>query len=256
MKALIIGLGNLGFALAKGLPAELFKELFCFDPSKKDATLPAPVQWFTKKSMAFDVVFLCVKPHDLPEVAAEWKDFKATTLVSFLAGTKIEKVRAAFPGVAAIVRAMPNIAATIGEAATCAAVEDKSKTDLAIVEKSLQSLGDLHWVKEEWLDAVTGLSGSGPAYVYLLIEALADGGVRVGLPRPLALELATQTVLGSAKLLKETKLHPAILRDQVVTPAGTTIAGLHELESHGMRAMLMDAVYAATKKCRELTSSF
>ena len=108
-------------------------------------------------------------------------------------------------------------------------------------------------VGEQHLDAVTGLSGSGPAYIYMVIEALIDGGVKMGLPRDISTKLAIQTVLGSAKLVKESNVHPAILRDQVTTPGGTTINAIHELESHGLRSMLIDAVATATNRSRELS---
>ena len=108
-------------------------------------------------------------------------------------------------------------------------------------------------VEEEQLDAVTGLSGSGPAYIYMVIEALIDGGVKMGLPRDVSTKLAIQTVLGSAKLVKESNLHPAILRDQVTTPGGTAINAVHELESHGLRSMLINAVATATKRSKELS---
>ncbi len=106
--------------------------------------------------------------------------------------------------------------------------------------------------EEKWFEAVTGLSGSGPAYIYMVIEALADGGLKMGMPRDLALKLATQTVLGAAAMVKETGLHPAILKDQVTTPAGTTISALHELEERGLRSMFVSAVEKATKRSMEL----
>jgi pyrroline-5-carboxylate reductase len=117
------------------------------------------------------------------------------------------------------------------------------------------SVGTASWTKESLMDAVTGLSGSGPAYIYMVIEALTDGGVKMGMPRPLALELATQTVLGSAALVQSTGLHPAILRDQVTTPGGTTIAAIHELEERGLRAMLISAVATATERSKMLRQS-
>src|SRR5262249_15586982 len=125
-------------------------------------------------------------------------------------------------------------------------------SDVDRVAKLFGTVGVVVEVSEKLLDAVTGLSGSGPAFVYLMIEALADGGVRVGLPRDVALELAAQTVFGSAKMVLETGQHPAALKDAVASPGGTTIAGLHALERGGVRAAFMDAVEAATKRAEEL----
>jgi pyrroline-5-carboxylate reductase len=123
-----------------------------------------------------------------------------------------------------------------------------------VAEAIFGAVGDVVRVDEEHLDAVTGLSGSGPAYIYMVIEALCDGGVKMGLPREIAMKLATQTVFGAAKLVKETGLHPATLKDQVTTPGGTTIAAIHELEERGLRAMLISAVVTATERSRQLAS--
>ncbi|HZY87822.1 MAG TPA: pyrroline-5-carboxylate reductase dimerization domain-containing protein, partial [Gemmataceae bacterium] len=124
--------------------------------------------------------------------------------------------------------------------------------DIALVDRLLNAVGRAFQLPERLLDAVTGLSGSGPAFVYLMIEALADGGVRVGLPREVATALAAQTVLGSAKMVLETGSHPGVLKDAVASPGGTTIAGLHALERGGVRGALMDAVEAATRRATEL----
>jgi pyrroline-5-carboxylate reductase len=124
--------------------------------------------------------------------------------------------------------------------------------DVALVDRLLNVVGMAFRLPEHLLDAVTGLSGSGPAFVYTVIEALSDGGVRVGLPRDVATALAAQTVLGAARMVLETKLHPGVLKDQVTSPGGTTIAGIHALERGGLRAALIDAVEAATKRSREL----
>jgi pyrroline-5-carboxylate reductase len=148
---------------------------------------------------------------------------------------------------------MPNIAATVGAAATAMAHNaacDEAHRGLA--EKIFGAIGEADWTKESLMDAVTGLSGSGPAYLYMVIEALTDGGVKMGIPRTLSHRLATQTVLGSAMLVKETGLHPAILRDQVTTPGGTTINAIHELEDRGLRAMLISAVETATNRAAHL----
>ncbi|MCX6125201.1 MAG: hypothetical protein NTV34_10730 [Proteobacteria bacterium] len=123
---------------------------------------------------------------------------------------------------------------------------------MSLAHEIFASIGTASWTKESLMDAVTGLSGSGPAYVYMVIEALTDGGVKMGLPRPLALELATQTVVGSAKLVQSSGIHPAVLRDQVTTPGGTTISAIHELEERGLRAMLMSAVVTATERSKIL----
>ena len=201
-----------------------------------------------------DVLFLCIKPQDFSEFCMHHAKLESQTLiVSTLAGKTTDQIQKELNFAGPIIRCMPNIAATVSEAATAITKNAKVKQlHVELIENIFSEIGTAHWVKEPLMDAVTGLSGSGPAYVYLFIEGLADGGVKMGLPRQLALALATQTVLGAAKLVKETGLHPAVLRDQVVTPAGTTIAGLHELEKHGIRAMLMDAVSAGTIRSQQL----
>jgi pyrroline-5-carboxylate reductase len=149
---------------------------------------------------------------------------------------------------------MPNIAATVDEGAAALAYGEHVSAEQQEIAKSIfEAVGDAVVVPEDQLDAVTGLSGSGPAYIYMVIEALIDGGVKMGLARDIATKLAIQTVLGSAKLAKTSRLHPAILRDQVTTPGGTTINAIHELESHGLRAMFINAVVTATERSKELS---
>jgi pyrroline-5-carboxylate reductase len=151
---------------------------------------------------------------------------------------------------------MPNTPALVGMGATAIALgAHTSDADLAQAQAIFQAVGYVTVVDESLLDAVTGLSGSGPAYVFMIIEALADAGVKVGLPRRQAQALAAQTVLGSAKLLLETGLHPGVLKDQVTSPGGTAIAGLHTLEQGGLRTTLINAVQAATERSRELGKS-
>ncbi|HNZ39554.1 MAG TPA: pyrroline-5-carboxylate reductase, partial [Candidatus Latescibacteria bacterium] len=152
-----------------------------------------------------------------------------------------------------VVRAMPNTPALIGEGMAAISRGAHAKdADMNRAERILAAVGRVVRVDEKQLDAVTGLSGSGPGYVYTVIEALADGGVKVGLPKPLALELAAQTVLGAARMVLETEEHPAVLRDRVTSPGGTTIAGLHAMEAAGIRNALMQAVEAAARRSREL----
>src|SRR5262249_33299555 len=155
-----------------------------------------------------------------------------------------------------LVRAMPNTPALVAAGATAiAAGRHATADDLKVAEHIFRSVGTTVVLDEEQLDAVTGLSGSGPAYVFLVIEALSDAGVKVGLSRYNALALAAQTVLGSAKLLLETGEHPGQLKDMVTSPGGTAIAGLHTLEAGGLRTTLMNAVEAATQRSRELGES-
>jgi pyrroline-5-carboxylate reductase len=148
---------------------------------------------------------------------------------------------------------MPNTPCLLGCSATgFAGGPSATKDDVALVEKLFSAVGKAFALPEPLLDAVTGLSGSGPAYVYVLVEALSDGGVRMGLPRDVATTLAAQTVLGAARMVLETNQHPGVLKDMVTSPGGTTIAGLHALEKGGFRAAVMDAVEAASKRSTEL----
>jgi pyrroline-5-carboxylate reductase len=154
---------------------------------------------------------------------------------------------------ARLIRVMPNTPALVGAAAIAYALgESANPEDGQLAQQLFSSVGIAFQVKESLLDAVTGLSGSGPAYVYLIIEALSDGGVAMGLPRDIATQLAAQTVLGSAKMVLETGLHPGQLKDMVTSPGGTTIEGLHELERNGVRGAFMDAVRVAAEKAQRL----
>ncbi|GKV40793.1 hypothetical protein SLEP1_g48395 [Rubroshorea leprosula] len=151
---------------------------------------------------------------------------------------------------------MPNTPSAVGEAATVMSLGgDATEADRGLVGKLFGSVGKIWRADEKLFDAITGLSGSGPAYVYLAIEALADGGVAAGLPRELALGLATQTVLGAASMVSKSGKHPGQLKDDVTSAGGTTIAGIHELEKGGFRGTLMNAVVAATKRARDLSQN-
>jgi pyrroline-5-carboxylate reductase len=202
-----------------------------------------------------DVVVLSVKPQVIDKVLTEvGKDVRADQLViSVAAGVPIEAIEMRLPSGSHVVRSMPNTPATVQAGATAIARgEHASEADLAVARELFEAVGRVVALDESQLDAVTGLSGSGPAYIMLIIEALADGGVKVGLHRDTALLLAAQTVLGSASLLLETGEHPGRLKDMVTSPGGTAIAGLHTLESGALRKTLIDAVEAATKRAGEL----
>jgi pyrroline-5-carboxylate reductase len=202
-----------------------------------------------------DVVVLAVKPQVVDKVLTEiGGDLRADQiLVSVAAGVPIEALEARLPPGSRVVRSMPNTPATVQAGATAIAGGAHAREDdLRIARELFEAVGRVVVLDEVLLDAVTGLSGSGPAYVMLIIEALADGGVKVGLHRDTALLLAAQTVFGSAQLLLETGEHPGRLKDMVTSPGGTAIAGLHTLESGGLRKTLMDAVEVATKRSAEL----
>ncbi len=206
---------------------------------------------------ASDVIVLAVKPQAMSAVLAELRP--AITgdhlVVSIAAGVSLATLGGGLGAGRRIARAMPNTPALVGEgAAGYCLCPSAREGDEAIVAECLGAVGRAFLVPEGLLDAVTGLSGSGPAFVYIMIEALADGGVRVGLPRDVALALAAQTVLGSARMVLETGLHPGQLKDQVTSPAGTTIAGVHALERGGVRAALIDAVEAAARRSAELAA--
>jgi len=204
---------------------------------------------------ASNVVVLAVKPQVVDRVLnAIGKDLPSEALlVSVAAGVPIEGLEARLPAGARVVRAMPNTPATALAGATAiSAGSHATDADVDVARELFEAVGRVVTLDETLLDAVTGLSGSGPAYIMLIIEALADGGVKMGLHRDTALLLAAQTVYGSAKLLLETGEHPGRLKDMVTSPGGTAITGLHTLEHGGVRTTLMNAVEAATRRSREL----
>ncbi len=202
------------------------------------------------------IVVLATKPQIVSVVVEEIKahvDAEAM-IVSVLAGITTDALQRAFGRQLAVVRTMPNTPMLVDEGATAiAGCRFTTDEHLAIARHMFEAVGRVEEIPEYLMDAVTGLSGSGPAYVYMFIEALTDAGVKQGLPRPTAFRLAAQTVFGAAKLVLETGKHPAILRDEVTTPGGTAIAAVAELESHGLRTMLINAVATATQRSKELS---
>jgi pyrroline-5-carboxylate reductase len=207
-------------------------------------------------TQAKEVVILAVKPQIFSAIAQELADIitieHPPLVISILAGVPLSQLEAAFPQIP-VIRAMPNTPATVGAGMTalcCGAYTNPMHQETA--RQIFAAVGEVVEISESLIDAVTGLSGSGPAYVAVMIEALADGGVAAGLPRTVANQLALQTVLGTAMLLQERKIHPAELKDQVTSPGGTTIAGIVQLERAGFRSAIIEAVKAATERAQEL----
>jgi pyrroline-5-carboxylate reductase len=202
-----------------------------------------------------EIVVLSVKPQIMSRVLDEVAStISADALViSIAAGVPVATIQSRLAGGTRVIRAMPNTPALVDAAATAiAGGEHVRESDLAEAKRIFDAIGITVILEESQLDAVTGLSGSGPAYVFLILEALSDAGVKVGLSRRTSQLLAAQTLLGSAKLLLETNEHPGRLKDMVTSPGGTAITGLHTLENGGVRTTLMNAVEAATKRSREL----
>jgi pyrroline-5-carboxylate reductase len=202
-----------------------------------------------------DIVVLSVKPQILSRVLGEVRGTigSGALVISIAAGVPVATIQGRLTAGARVIRAMPNTPALVDAGATAiAGGEFTSESDLADAKRIFDSIGITVVLEESQLDAVTGLSGSGPAYVFLILEALSDAGVKVGLSRRTAQLLASQTVLGSAKMLLETNEHPGRLKDMVTSPGGTAITGLHTLEHGGLRTTLMNAVEAATHRSREL----
>ena len=210
---------------------------------------------------ASDVLLLAIKPQVFEAVAADLTEDdgkhqptnkQLPVVVSILAGVSLSQLEAAF-GRQPVIRAMPNTPATVGAGITAiASGKAVTPTQMKQATAIFQAVGEVVEVPEGLMDAVTGLSGSGPAYVAIMIEALADGGVAAGLPRAIASKLALSTVLGTAQLLQKSELHPAQLKDQVTSPGGTTIAGITQLERAGFRSALIEAVQAATQRSQQL----
>ena len=266
LKIGFFGAGKMATALAKGfVRTELTapREMIASDPSdaarknftaETDAKVTASNDAVAKFA---DILIVAVKPDQvagvLSEVSEALKSKKNYLVLSIAAGVTLAKLETALPAGARVIRVMANTPALIGESASAYAVGKNATTsDGELARKLLSAVGMALPVKENLLDAVTGLSGSGPAYIYQFIEALSDGGVASGLPRDIATRLAAQTVAGAARMVLQTGQHPGALKDQVTSPGGTTIEGLHELEKGKMRATVMSAVRAATEKSKKL----
>ena len=260
-----IGSGNMGFALMKGGAKQT--EIFITDADAEKAktaaaSLGAKVLATNIEAVEKgDIVFLAVKPQVLAQVLAEiapavkkkQNTGSAPVLVSMAAGWSIAKIQSGIGEKVPAVRIMPNTPALIGKGmiAMSASAEVPSEK-INELKNILGSAGNVDIIEERFMDAVTGLSGSGPAFVYLFIEALADGGVRAGLPRDKALTYAAQTVFGAAAMVQETGKHPGELKDMVTSPGGTTIAGIAALEDGAFRSTAIKAVEAAWKRSMEL----
>jgi len=205
-----------------------------------------------------DLVVLAVKPQSMTGLLAEIRPLVTNRhlIVSIAAGISLQQLATGLGGDRRLIRVMPNTPCLIDASASAYSPGGTATAeDITLVDRLLKAVGLAFHLPENMLDVVTGLSGSGPAFVYVVIEALSDGGVRMGLPRDVATALAAQTVFGAAKMVLETGSHPAVLKDMVASPGGTTIAGLHALESGGLRAALIDAVEAATNRSAELGKS-
>jgi pyrroline-5-carboxylate reductase len=262
----VLGAGKMGGIL---LQAFLKENLFAAEKihatvSHAERALALSTQWGVDVSTnnleaarQADLILIGVKPFQVPELVAEIKPAltQAKTIVSFAASVKTRSIEEAAGIEIAVVRAMPNTPSALGAgvAALCRGrfVKDNQ---MELAQRLFETVGRTVLVDEKHMDAVTGLSGSGPAYLYIIIEALAEAGVKVGLPRDVATQLAAQTAFGASKMVLETGYHPALLKDAVTTPAGCTIDGILELEEGGLRVTLIKAVMRATERARQLAA--
>ncbi|MGD8282622.1 MAG: pyrroline-5-carboxylate reductase [Desulfobacterales bacterium] len=261
----IIGTGNMGEALVSGLIVSRSsspKNIICTDVRQykldeiKSKYKVRTTSNNLKAVAEADIVIYSVKPQIMAAVIIETASKLDTSklIISIAAGVPLVAIESCIQKDLRLIRVMPNIAAAVKEAASAlAAGEHATKEDIELAMEIFNSIGKSVFIKENYLmDAITGLSGSGPAYIFLIVDALADAGVKMGLARREALFLATQTVLGAAKLLMETQEHPGQLKDKVTSPGGTAIAGLATLESGGLRTTLINAVEVATNRSKEL----
>ncbi|MCL4435232.1 MAG: pyrroline-5-carboxylate reductase [Thaumarchaeota archaeon] len=263
----VIGVGKMGEALVSGLlrsskysPSDIYvydviPDRLSYMKSKYGVQI---LDSIADVVSAADIVTLVVKPQDLLSVTQELNKtyLKDRIILSLAAGINTAYLSKNLQKYTEIVRCMPNLACSVGEGMICVTrAQGTSQESLDRITKILSLTGHAVQIDEKFLDAATGLSGSGPAYVYTFIEALADAGVRLGLKRDLAFTLAAQTTLGAGKMVVETGEHPAKLKDMVVTPGGTTIEGLVELEKGGLRATVIEAVSKAAERSRQLQAA-
>lgn len=262
----VLGAGNMGAALIGGILKAGVAEAGQVTATARSEERAAEVaRQFGVRATAggnreaaagSDLIILAVKATKIAGVLEEIREVlhEGQILISVAAAVPLQVIEAGVRRRMPVFRAMPNIPVVVEEGATAVAANGEATAeDRAVVERIFRAVGVVCFVEEEAMDAVTALSGSGPAYIYMVIEALIAGGLKMGLSHEVSTRLAEQTVLGAAKLVRETGLHPAILRDQVITPGGVTISAIHELERHGLRAMLISAVETATNHSRSRT---
>lgn len=261
----VIGAGHIGTAVIGGLiKAKLTSPKNIIASRRSDDLLAELAKTFgihtttdnRKVAKTSDIIVLAVKPMNSREVLNEIKDVvrPSQVIISVMAGIKTSFINSVLGVECPVIRTMPNTPVLVDSGATAISKgKFAGEEDLKIAHMIFKSVGTVEIVPENLLDAVTGLSGSGPAYIYMVIEAMTDGGVKMGIPRQIAFRLAAQTVFGAAKLVIETGKHPAILKDEVTTPGGTAIAAVAELETHGLRTMLINAVSTATARSQELS---
>jgi len=264
----VIGAGNIGAAMIGGILKSGVADrehVIATEASPERAeeiaarfSIPVRVRADREAASWAEVIILAVKPMTVPEVLQEIREElrPEQILISLAAAVPIGLIEKLVQKRMPIFRAMPNIPVVVDEGATAVATNGAvTPEQRRLVEQIFRAVGYVVFVEEDMMHAVTALSGSGPAYIYMVIEALIDGGLKMGLSREVATRLTEQTVLGAAKLVRETGLHPAILKDQVITPGGVTISAIHELEKHGLRSMLISAIETATLQSRRLTES-
>lgn len=259
-----IGAGKMGSALMQGIikagivTPENIGASDVYEPFLKDLQAKMGIRVSTDNAVIVresDILILAVKPQTLGSVLSNLKSeiTSEKLVISIAAGVPLSTYEDALPEGTRVVRVMPNIAATVSEAASgIAPGKNATPEDLKAALKIFSAVGTAVQVPESLMDAVTGLSGSGPAFIFPVIEAMADGAVLEGMDRKSALTLAAQTVLGAAKMALETGMHPGELKDMVTSPAGTTIQGIHALEEAGIRAAFMNAVIRASERSKEL----
>lgn len=264
MKIGFIGLGNMATAMLGGiLDKGLYQHSEIIGSAKTRETADRIAQKYgietctdnKRAAESADVIVLAVKPVFLPEVISEIKDCvdESKLVISIAAGKSIEWLEEQFGKSIRLVRCMPNTPALVGEACTCVCLKaDAAQEDSALVLRLMESFGKASVLPERLMDAFTGVAGSSPAYVFLFMEAMADAAVCAGIPRNQAYTFAAQSVLGSAKLMLETGMHPAQLKDMVCSPGGTTIEAVKVLEEKGLRAAVMDAIEACVEKSKSL----
>lgn len=262
MKIGFLGAGAMGGAILSGAissgvvePKDVYVHDVSAEINEKYSAMGCNITENNKElGEKVDILLSCVKPQYAAAALSELEDtLDGKAMISIMAGLTTETIRKMTGGNFRLLRLMPNTPAMVGMGAFAMdSGNDLTAEEKEFAQKLFESIGIVEWMNEDLIDTACGLSGAGPAYIYLVIEALADGGVAKGLPRKTAQNLAAQTVMGAAKMVLETGLHPGFLKDQVCSPGGNTIVGIKTLEEHGVRGAFIDTVMKSTERTKEL----